>query len=293
MDLDEAADELYAISPDDFMARRTALAKQAKEAGEKLLAKQITALRKPTRSAWLVNLVARAEPERLADLVELGDALQQAQQAMDGEALRRLSRDRRTMIDTLARRAGELGRDEGHPPADGAVQEVSQTLQAALGDPAIAELVQAGRLHQPLTYGGFGPDDLASALAASMPTKKKTPAKAAPAEPESAATDADAEDEDEDEDNAEARAAAEEARAAADAAQAAAEDAEAAADEATTRADELADQVEDLRRQLRDTESAERDARDAARAARKHYTELRRAAAAAEQAAKRAEDNLS
>ena len=246
MDLDEAADELYAISPDDFMARRTALAKQAKEAGEKLLAKQITALRKPTRSAWLVNLVARAEPERLAELVELGDALQQAQQAMDGDALRRLSRDRRTMIDTLARRAGELGRDEGHPPADGALQEVSQTLQAALGDPAIAEVVQAGRLHQALSYGGFGPDDLASALAASMPTaKKKAPAKAAPAAPESDEADAD------DEADAEGRAAAEQARAEADAASAAAEEAETAADEATTRADELADQVEDLRRQLR------------------------------------------
>ena len=54
---------------------------------------------------------------------------------------------------------------------------MSQTLQAALGDPAIAELVQAGRLHQALSYGGFGPDDLASALAASMPAKKKAPAK--------------------------------------------------------------------------------------------------------------------
>jgi hypothetical protein len=289
MDLDQAADELYAISPDDFMARRTALAKEAKEAGEKLLAKQITALRKPTRSAWLVNLVARAEPDRLAELVELGDALQQAQQAMDGDALRRLSRDRRTMIDTLARRAGELGRDQGHPPADGALQEVGQTLQAALGDPATAELVQAGRLHQALSYGGFGPDDLASALAASMPTaKRKAPAKAAAAGPAAAEPD-----EDPDEDDTEARAAAEQARAAADAAQAAAEEAETAADEATTRADELADRVEELRRQLRDTEVAEREARDEARAARKHYTELRRAAAAAEQAARRAEDNLS
>ena len=113
MDLDEAADELYAVSPDDFMARRTALAKQAKEAGEKLLAKQIAALRKPTRSAWLVNLVARAEPDRVGELVELGAALQQAQQAMDGDELRRLSRDRRTLIDTLARRAGELGQRPG------------------------------------------------------------------------------------------------------------------------------------------------------------------------------------
>ena len=202
---------------------------------------------------------------------------------MDGDDLRRLSRDRRTMIDTLARRAGELGarRRVTHRPT-AAVQEVSQTLQAALGDPAIAELVQAGRLHQALSYGGFGPDDLASALAASMPTaKKKAPAKAAPAAPEADEADTD------DQADAEARAAAEQARAAADAASAAAEEAETAADEATTRADELADQVEDLRRQLRDTEAAEREARDAARAARKHYTELRRAAAAAEQTLRR------
>ena len=282
MDLDDAADELYAVSPDDFMARRTALAKQAKEDGEKLLAKQIAALRKPTRSAWLVNLVARAEPDRVGELVELGAALQQAQQAMDGDELRRLSRDRRTLIDTLARRASELGQDQGYPAPDGAIQEVSQTLQAALGDPAIAELVQAGRLHQALSYGGFGPDDLASALAASMPAKTKASAKAAPAEP----------DTDEVENDSEARAAAEQARAEADAAREAAEEAETAADEATSRADELADQVEELRRQLRDTETAEREARDAARAARKHYTELRRAAAAAEQAAKRAEEAL-
>jgi hypothetical protein len=51
----------------------------------------------------------------------------------------------------------------------------------------------------------------------------------------------------------------------------------------------LADQVESLRTQLRDTEVAEREARETARASRKRYTELRREAAAAEQAAVRAE----
>jgi hypothetical protein len=280
MDLDEAADELYAANPDDFMAARTALAKQAKEAGDKALAKQITALRKPTRSAWLVNLVARAERDRVTELVELAAALRQAQQAMDGDTLRRLSRDRRTLIDTLARRAGELARDQGYPPPDGALQEVSQSLQAALGDAAIAEQVRAGRLAAPVAYGGFGPDDLASALAASMPTRKKkspTLTVVPDLEPDEAA----------DEDDEEAREAARQARATADAARTAAEEAETAADEATTRADDLADQVEELRRRLRDTETAEREAREEARAARKQYTELRRAAAAAEQALRR------
>ena len=45
-------------------------------------------------------------------------------------------------------------------------------------------------------------------------------------------------------------------------------------------------------RSMAATAVAEREARDEARAARKHYTELRRAAAAAEQAAKRAEEAL-
>jgi hypothetical protein len=279
MDLDEAVDQLYAGTPDDFMARRTALAAEAKESGDKALAKQITGLRKPTRSAWLVNLVARAEPNQVAELRELGPALQQAQQQMAGDELRRLSRQRRTMIDSLARRAAELGAEHGYDPPDSAVQEVSQTLQAALADPAVADVVLAGRLHQAVTYGGFGPDDLAPALAASVPATTPDSGRRAETKKEP--------------DEAESRAAAAEkvkqAREEADAARAAAEEAEAAAEEATAHADELADQVESLRQQLRETEAAEREAREQARAARKRYTELRREAAAAEQAAARAE----
>jgi hypothetical protein len=280
MDLDEAADQLYAVSPDDFIARRTALAAEAKESGDRTLAKQITGLRRPTRSAWLVNLTVRAEPDRVAELRDLGTALQQAQQQMAGDELRRLSKQRRTLIDSLARRAAELGAEQGYDAPDSAVQEVSQTLQAALGDPAVADVVQAGRLHQAVNYGGFGPDDLASAMAASLSAATKPAAR----EPKKAAEPA--------KDDAETRAAAEKAskaRAEADAARAAAQEAETAAAEATDHADELADQVESLRTQLRETETAEREAREAARAARKRYNELLREAAAAEQAAARAE----
>lgn len=284
MDLDAAADELYGISPDEFMARRTTLVKQARAEGDKALAKQITALRKPTRTAWLVNLLARAEAEQVTGLMELGHELQQAQQAMDGDALRRLSKDRRTRIDALTKRAMELGRGEGYAVPDGATPEVSSTLQAALGDPGVAEQLQGGRLIQAAAYGGFGPDDLASALAASTSAKPERRLKAVPPLP----PDAEAEDQPDEE----AVAAVRQARAAEGDARAAADQAETAADEVTTRADELADQVEALRNQLREAEDAERDARDEARAARKHLTELRRAAAAAEQAAARAEQSL-
>ena len=68
-------------------------------------------------------------------------------------------------------------------------QEVGQTLQTALGDPEIADLLRAGRLTQAVTYGGFGPTDLASALGASLPTKAPSqPAKPVAAEPAAAMT---------------------------------------------------------------------------------------------------------
>jgi hypothetical protein len=275
MDLDEAAAQLYAVTPDDFMARRTALAAEAKASGDKALAKQITGLRKPTRSAWLVNLVARAEPERVAELRELGTALQQAQQQMAGDELRELSRQRRTLIDSLARRAAELGAEQGYDPPDSAVQEVSQTLQAALGDPAVADVVQAGRLHQAVTYGGFGPDDLGTTSVGDRAPSAWSTKRADNALPPASAEGS-------------PRLSAMRERAYQEA-RAAAEEAEAAAEEATDHADELADQVESLRSQLREAETAEREAREAARAARKRSAELRREAAAAGQAAARAE----
>ena len=291
MDLEGAADQLYAISPDDFVAQRTALVAEARAAKDRALAKEIGQLRRPTRSAWLVNILARAEPERMTELLELGTALQQAQQRMAGDDLRRLSKERRTMIDSLSRRAGELGAEQEYAATDAAIQEVSQTLQAALGDPSVADLVRAGRLPQAVSYGGFGPSDLASALAASRPAAepKTKPAKNEPASEEESPPA------DRQQDTAEIQAAEQEAAAkqqAADDAAEAAAGAESAAEAATTRSDELAEEVESLRTRLREAEEQERAAREEARAARKRSMELRREAAATAQDASAATARL-
>ena len=284
MDLETAANELYALSPDDFIERRQQLVAEARQARDRQLATEIGRLRRPTRSAWLINLLARREPEAVSALLELGSALQDAQQRMAGDELRQLSAERRRTVDALARRAVELGGEHGYSAPEGAKQEVGQTLQTALGDPEIADLLRAGRLTQAVTFGGFGPTDLASALGASLPTKTPSqPAKPVPAEP---APPPDPKQ------RREAENAAKEARERAAAARKAAETAEEAAETATQRADELADQVESLRSQLRQAESAEREARETARAARKHYQELRQAAASAEQMATAADQGL-
>jgi hypothetical protein len=285
VDLETATNELYALSPDEFIERRQQLVAEAREGKDRQLATQIGKLRRPTRSAWLINLLARQEPDDVTALLELGTALQEAQQRMAGDELRQLSAQRRKTVDALARRAVELGREQGYSAPDGATQEVSQTLQTALGDPEIAELVRTGTLTQAVTYGGFGPTDLASALGASLPTqaprqpaKKQAPPQPAPAlDPKQ---------------RREAAKAAAEARELARAARKAAEEAESEAGAATQHADELADKVESLRSQLRQTEADEREARETARTARKHYQELRQAAHSAEQEAAAAEEAI-
>lgn len=277
MDLEGAADDLYAASPDDFIAQRKGLVTQARHAGDRELARQITQLRRPTRTGWLVNVLAREAADEVSGLLELGAALAQAQQRRSGDDLRRLSQQRRTTVDALAKKAVALGRDRGYAAPEAAVQEVAQTLQSALGDPAVAELVRRGHLTQSASYGGFGPADLTAALAASTP--RAAPAPEAEPEPEPEETPQDDREQRELAEHAAAT------RTAWEQARGEAETAEADAELATQEADDLADRVETLRAELRETEEAERQARSHARVTRKLVTELRQGAAVAEQVA--------
>jgi hypothetical protein len=282
-DLEAAATELYALPPEEFVGARTALVKQARAAKDRALATAIGALRKPTRTAWLVNLLTRDDPAAVGALLDLGDALRTAQEQRDGPALRELSAQRRKAIDALVRRATVLGRDAGHPPAESTLNEVAQTLQAALGDPGVADQVRDARLAGAAVYGGFGGldtsgpgeapaggDDLAAMLAASMPAAKQS---AAPEKDELAERKRRA--------AAERRAALEQAR---DEARDALAEAQEAADRATEEADRRAEEVDRVKDELARAEDAEREARTAARAARDELRDRRAAAEAAEAA---------
>ena len=54
---DDDLDELYDAKPEEFTALRTKLAAEAKKRGDADTAKQISAARKPTTAAWVVNLL--------------------------------------------------------------------------------------------------------------------------------------------------------------------------------------------------------------------------------------------
>ena len=149
-----AVAELYACDPQEFTDRRKGLADAAKAAGEPAAARQIAALRKPTRAAWVVNRLARADPAAPHKLTALAAALRAAEQAKDGPKLRELSAARGPLIDALTGQA--LTAAGVLDPPTGLRDEVAATLTAAFADPEVAEGFAAGTLTRAAQWAGFG-----------------------------------------------------------------------------------------------------------------------------------------
>ncbi len=166
MQLAEIADQLYGLLPQDFTAARDAAAREARSTGARELAAHVKQLRRPSVSAWAVNLLARARREPLDDLLALGAELREAQAALAGDELRALSRQRHRVIASLADQARSLVNEAGQQLADAAAREVGATLEAGLADPAAAAAIRSGRLMRPLTSTGLEPVDLVGAVAA-------------------------------------------------------------------------------------------------------------------------------
>ncbi|GAA3558654.1 hypothetical protein [Kribbella ginsengisoli] len=177
MDLTRVAVELYGLTPEEFTPARSRLAKSA----DATTAAAIRALQKPTRAAWLANLLVRTDPDGVNDLTELGEELRAAHLSADGPRLRALTRKRHALVRQLVasarREAKQLGRTVTPTVAD----RLTETLDAALVDPGSAQLLRSGQLTSALRHIGFGVIDETGQPAKLPPTKpravRSTPAK--------------------------------------------------------------------------------------------------------------------
>jgi hypothetical protein len=161
--VDAVADELYGLPPEEFTAARNVRAKEATGTA----AAQIKALRKPAVAAWAVNLLVR--DGQLAQAVELSAALRDAQDDLDAKELTQLGRQRRQLVASLARRAGDLARDNGTELSPSVRDAVSNTINAAVMDAAAAAAVLTGRLVKPLDAGGLEGMDVSDLVGGSAP----------------------------------------------------------------------------------------------------------------------------
>jgi hypothetical protein len=163
--LEEIAEELYGLLPEDFTAERDRRAGQLRAAGDREQAAAVKALRRPAVPAWLVNALVRHRAEDVEQVLALGESLRAAQAGLDAARLRELGRRRQDLLGVLRRQARDLAVELGRPVGATVLEEVEATLQAAVADQAAAEAVRTGRLTAPLSYAGFGEVDLTDAVA--------------------------------------------------------------------------------------------------------------------------------
>jgi hypothetical protein len=193
------AEELYSLMPADFTGTRNQWAKQTKADGYAELAKQVTALRKPSVAAWVVNMMMRHQGEQMTQVLDLGASLRQAQADLDGEALRELTRQRRQLTTAVTRQGRELAGELGVKITESVAEQVQGTLHAAMIDEDAAAAVRSGLLVSALEATGVGVADVVDSVAVPsaigmtprarpMPERKRAELSVVP-EPEGAAED--------------------------------------------------------------------------------------------------------
>jgi hypothetical protein len=174
-------DSLYWVQPDGFTAQRTKLTAAAKRRGDDAAAKRISAARKPTTAAWIVNRLVLRHTDVEQHLADLGDRLCAAHAAMDGDRIRDLSAEQHRLIDELARAAFDAA--DVKQPSSTLRDDLTSTLQAAIADPEVR--TRLGRLARAETWSGFGGfGDAAPAPAASRP--RQTPGESTRSRPKPA-----------------------------------------------------------------------------------------------------------
>jgi hypothetical protein len=151
LDVDTAVAELYREPPESFVAGRDALAKTLRAAKRRDEATTVGKLRRPSRVAWAFNAALAGD----ADLgARLDDAVAAVTDAQEGTgSVRSANAALREVVDDLVEAAARTSADAGH---DLDRSTLTPSALAVVGDPgALAEL-QAGRLGDVPSGGGFG-----------------------------------------------------------------------------------------------------------------------------------------
>jgi hypothetical protein len=155
--LEHETDRLYGLPLNEFVPARDELAKRLRDQGQRELADDVKALRKPPVAAWVVNRLARERELDVQRLLNAGEALTKAQAgAASGdspEAFAAARRDEQRALERLAEAARETIAREGIGAA--ALERVLQTLRAASLTSDGRELLKRGRLSEELEPPGF------------------------------------------------------------------------------------------------------------------------------------------
>jgi hypothetical protein len=179
MDLDSATDELYGAGLDEFVAERTRLVKELRDAGDKDAAQALSKLRKPVLPAWVLNQLARRSRRDVDLLLDAGHRLREAQAGVLGGDERSAFEQARTIerdaLRSLVADAERLLAEERGGASAAVLNQVEQSLSAAAISEEGREALALGRFVEPPGPEGF---EVVSRLAADVPAGRKPRRKA-------------------------------------------------------------------------------------------------------------------
>jgi hypothetical protein len=159
-ELEGRIDDLYTQPPEGFTASRNELGDALRAEGRREDEKRVRALRRPSVTAWAINVAARSDRELVEELLGAGRALRAEQQrALSGpaaEGLREAAEHRRQIVLRLRDAAAEVLRSAGRDPR-GSLDELAGTFEAASVDQEAGDMLLAARLERTLTpLAGLG-----------------------------------------------------------------------------------------------------------------------------------------
>jgi hypothetical protein len=180
--LEQAADELYGLPPDEFTEARDALVKRLRADKQRELANEVKGMRKPTVAAWALNQLVRNRKKDVERLLAAGEELREAQEQLvssgDRSGFQSAAAKERELVATLARDAAALAAEAGVGTSQGLEEKLVATLHAAALDEETAAELGAGRvLRERQAVTGFGGIELAAAPSKPAPKRAGKPAK--------------------------------------------------------------------------------------------------------------------
>ena len=145
-----SADDLYALSLDEFTPARNELEKQLRRKGERDEAKEVKALRKPSVAAWALNQLARRQSKTVKRLGAAGERLRAAQEDLmqggDRQEMAEATAEERALVTELAGAAAAIAGKAGLATGSSLEEKLRATLHAAATDEETAAELMAGRL---------------------------------------------------------------------------------------------------------------------------------------------------
>jgi hypothetical protein len=153
MNLPEPADPLFEIAPEEFTAERDRIAKRLKEQGDDGAAAEIKALKRPSITAYALNLVARRDSDLIGSLLEADERMRTAKSRADMDGAKA---DRQKAISAISGKAISVLTGQGRSVTPQVKERLTETLLAVATDDPTRELLEHGRLLKEAKAGAFG-----------------------------------------------------------------------------------------------------------------------------------------